>query len=781
MVMFNSLFLKESFEWFWFGSLPKQNSMALFLLKSCLPEGGTVLVKFNPKSFTICSVVLAVVTSGIILNAQTAARADVNNGSSTVAVTGRQKSANKDFSEVPAGPTTDNNSQFNNQRNDTASAKTTLAISGNSNLPAFNPAVSLMSYSRASDGTPYINVGDQDYPRTDAIDVSSYQGSLNEQNYQTMKAAGVKTIVVKLTEGTGYINPDAAGQISNARSAGLGIAAYHFNDFRNATQAVEEANFFANELDHLGLAKNTPVIADMESKYVKRWGVANDLNAFWNTLSYRGYTNHIVYCSIDYDRQYNVSSTVGKQKTWVAQYLFNPSANYLAHQDYGAWQFNSHGRISGYNGDLDLSIDYGGIFRSRDIKQTFHDGHWYVTIDSQPQKNSWQYLYSNLSHSYGWSYYDSDGASVSGDKFINGNWYYFNPGSWQMLQGWHQENGNWYYYNQTSGSEAGQLMNGDQFINGQWYYLDPNHGGAMITGWRYEGANHYYYANNGQMARGWLLLNHQWHFFNGSGAMQTGWQKINGRWYNFDQQTGAAKTGSQRILGMDYYFDPENAWAVSGWLLHNNAWYYYDPVNAWKEWGWQFINGRWYYLDLSQNGAVAVGLRTIDGQEYYLDPHADGTFGAMINGWAKVNGAWYFFAGNGTAEKGWQKINGCWYNFDQQTGAAKTGSQRILGMDYYFDPENAWAVSGWSLRNNSWYYYDPTNAWALSGWQQVDGHQYYFDPATHVMQVGLTTVDGNKYFFNNHADGQFGVMKTGRQTVDGQRHYFDPTSGKILN
>ncbi len=274
-----------------------------------------------------------------------------------------------------------------------------------------------------------------------------------------------------------------------------------------------------------------------------------------------------------------------------------------------------------------------------------------------------------------------------------------------------------------------------------------------------------------QWNSGWNKVDNSWYYYNSnSQRLVNGWQKINGRWYNFGQTTGAAKTGSQRILGMDYYFDPQNAWAVTGWSLQNNNWYYYDPANAWKLTGWRFINGHWYYLDPVQGGATATGLQTIDGKQYYLNSHTNGTFGAMQNGWAKVDGSWYFFAGNGTAEQGWQKINGRWYNFDQATGAAKTGSQRILGMGYYFDPQNAWAVTGWSCHDGAWYYYDPVNVWALAGWQKLNGRWYNFDQVTGAAKTGNQRLLGMNYYF----DPQNAWATTGWLYHDGAWYYYDP-------
>ena len=65
-------------------------------------------------------------------------------------------------------------------------------------------------------------------PRKDAVDISSHQSWMVQADFNAIKAAGVKTIIIKLTEGTGYTNPYASSQIQMAKSAGLNIAVYHY-------------------------------------------------------------------------------------------------------------------------------------------------------------------------------------------------------------------------------------------------------------------------------------------------------------------------------------------------------------------------------------------------------------------------------------------------------------------------------------------------------------------------------------------------------------------------
>ena len=195
------------------------------------------------------------------------------------------------------------------------------------------------------------------------VDVSAYQGKISTEQYQKYKSQGVNNVVVKLTEAEDWTNGCAANQVNNAKAAGLNVSAYHFVRFRTADEAQAEANHFAQIARQVGLSSNTLMIADVESVPQTRYaGIVGNLNVFWNVLSSLGYTNHGVYTGLSYDQQYNVSSTVGKARTWVAKYYLDYSANdsrdnYMAGLGYGAWQYTDR-----WNG-IDGTIDFG-MFRN---------------------------------------------------------------------------------------------------------------------------------------------------------------------------------------------------------------------------------------------------------------------------------------------------------------------------------------------------------------------------------------------------------------------------------
>ncbi|MCZ2733707.1 GW dipeptide domain-containing protein [Lacticaseibacillus rhamnosus] len=204
-------------------------------------------------------------------------------------------------------------------------------------------------------------IGDSSVPRNDVIDVSDWQSWMTQNDYTQLHNLGIKGVIVKVSESNWYTNSIAANQIKYARNAGMVVSAYHYVTFNSASAAVNEANFFANQLDALNIGKNVTVIADVESSKVTG-DIAGNLKAFWQTMTQRGYQNHVAYTMRYYDHLDALTTTTGKDRTWIAQYPYTPSANSLWNQDFGAWQFSSTGHLPGHSQNLDVSIDYAGLF-----------------------------------------------------------------------------------------------------------------------------------------------------------------------------------------------------------------------------------------------------------------------------------------------------------------------------------------------------------------------------------------------------------------------------------
>lgn len=217
-------------------------------------------------------------------------------------------------------------------------------------------------------GCDVFTVGDKSRPRQDFVDVSSYQGAMSQKDYNTLKARGVKGVVVKLTEGTYYTNPYAKQQIQFAKNAGMKVSVYHFSQFQNKAQAEAEADFFAKTAKSLGLGKDVLMVNDIES------GNCNNGYATQNSVYFalRLIRTHGIQSVLHYgyqnwfDTGVLNKNTLGADSIWEAGYPYSPSANNLWYKGSAeAWQFTSTMKLpsgSNYTGYLDGNIDYTGRF-----------------------------------------------------------------------------------------------------------------------------------------------------------------------------------------------------------------------------------------------------------------------------------------------------------------------------------------------------------------------------------------------------------------------------------
>lgn len=212
------------------------------------------------------------------------------------------QSQQAEIKTVPATDTQTNILTINKNQNSNNNANT-------ANLYAASFAA------KSSMGTDIFNIGDSNYPRVDTVDVSSWQDWMTQNDFNRLKQLGVKSVVIKLSDGDGYVNPYAQQQIQFAQNAGLIVAAYHYAEFKNQDDARREANHFADVMQRYGLGGNTVAVADMESNNIKRGNAVNDLNVFWDTLSQRGFTHHVVYTYLNLDNQYGFSNSIGKKNT----------------------------------------------------------------------------------------------------------------------------------------------------------------------------------------------------------------------------------------------------------------------------------------------------------------------------------------------------------------------------------------------------------------------------------------------------------------------------------
>lgn len=195
------------------------------------------------------------------------------------------------------------------------------------------------------------------------VDVSSYQGT-DMSNYARN---GAQFAIIKTTEGTGYVNPRAAGQIASAKANNMVVMAYHFAHFNGSVaEARAEANYFLR--NSASLPKGSIMVLDDES-YFSGSQSANTQAAiaFMQVVKNAGYVPYFYTSSSMGRNQVNIYTIENAfpNSYWVAAYPNGNGASWSADFDYfpsnpgvAMWQFTDNWKGMGVDASiLTLPID----------------------------------------------------------------------------------------------------------------------------------------------------------------------------------------------------------------------------------------------------------------------------------------------------------------------------------------------------------------------------------------------------------------------------------------
>lgn len=194
------------------------------------------------------------------------------------------------------------------------------------------------------------------------VDEASYQSNIDASRLVT-----TDFVIVKFTQGTGYLNPYAARQYSTAKAAGKLMGAYHYAEGKDPE---DEAQHFVSSL---GNRVGECVLAlDWEGNQNRLFGTGKDV-AWCKTFLDEVYSltgvRPLIYMSKSVCRKYDWSSVAQNYPLWCAQYKSNSITDYQSNpwtdsNSFGAWkkdtirQYSSHGRIAGYDANIDLDLAY---------------------------------------------------------------------------------------------------------------------------------------------------------------------------------------------------------------------------------------------------------------------------------------------------------------------------------------------------------------------------------------------------------------------------------------
>ena len=190
------------------------------------------------------------------------------------------------------------------------------------------------------------------------VDVSNYQGT----DLSPYARQGAKFAIVKLTEGTGYINPYAAGQIASAKANDMLAMGYVFaHSGGNTAEAKQEAEYGLAEAQRAGLPKGSYIAYDYEV------GASGSIPAntaaietFMQTILHGGYLPLLYSGNAYLHAHVNVNQVTNDYKgsLWVASYptmgaTSTPNWNYFpSNPGVAMWQFTDDWKGMKVDGDV---------------------------------------------------------------------------------------------------------------------------------------------------------------------------------------------------------------------------------------------------------------------------------------------------------------------------------------------------------------------------------------------------------------------------------------------
>ncbi len=158
--------------------------------------------------------------------------------------------------------------------------------------------------------------------------------------------------------------------------------------------------------------------------------------------------------------------------------------------------------------------------------------------------------------------------------------------------------------------------------------------------------------------------------------------------------------------------------AKTGWVGSGDDWSYYEDGQQVKG-GWKWIGNAWYHFEANGQMTNTQWFQDADGTWYLLNQSHKGSYGAMLTGWQKVGGEWYYMNKSGAMLSGWVKDGGEWYylnaKHDGSFGRMLTGWAKV-GKDWYYLDGSGAMLTGWQLVGGKWYYMDASGAMASSEW-----------------------------------------------------------------
>ncbi len=208
----------------------------------------------------------------------------------------------------------------------------------------------------------------------EGIDVSHWQGTID---WPRVAAAGKKFVIMKATEGTGFVDWMYATNHAGAKAAGIATTAYHFaSPDATANEAIAEANHFV-DVAQLGDGDLIPALDLEAAGGLGTTALQNWVAAWLGQVTARLGVKPMIYVSPNFWVNHMGDSRwfadAGYRILWIAHWgVSNPTVPAQNWGGYGwtFWQYSDCGSVPGIGVCVDLDR-YNGT----DLEAvTYHPG-----------------------------------------------------------------------------------------------------------------------------------------------------------------------------------------------------------------------------------------------------------------------------------------------------------------------------------------------------------------------------------------------------------------------
>jgi lysozyme len=190
----------------------------------------------------------------------------------------------------------------------------------------------------------------------EGIDVSYYQGTIN---WSSVKASGRQFAFARVSDGTGFHDPQFASYYSGIKAAGMVRGAYQF--FRPEDDAVAQANLVIAAVGSIDPGDLPPVldveVTDGESSATIVAGITAWVNRIQTELG----VEPIVYTAPGFWDGIAGAGGLADTTLWVANWGVSCPSLPTTWSRFSFWQYADNGAVPGISGQTDLDRFNGSL------------------------------------------------------------------------------------------------------------------------------------------------------------------------------------------------------------------------------------------------------------------------------------------------------------------------------------------------------------------------------------------------------------------------------------